>query len=211
MKENILICIHDTHDAERLIQRGRDLSNAFGGECFVLRILKDEEEAEYEFTEEYEILHALSSKYHTTLLIQNANKQRIADIISKKASSCKIKQIVLGQPARTKWDILMHGSIINDLLTLLKGVDLHIVEVSKGVAVVEKKHEMGVMACLVPKGDHLFLQFEQTKESQLKGYFFQDVSTDFQSGVFKVKTDDTLLLYKVVNGVASPSEVIILR
>lgn len=36
-------------------------------------------------------------------------------------------QIVLGQPARSRWEEILRGSIINRLLRLDVGVDIHLV------------------------------------------------------------------------------------
>ena len=38
-----------------------------------------------------------------------------------------VTQIVLGQPARSRWEEILRGSIINRLLRLDVGVDIHLV------------------------------------------------------------------------------------
>jgi two-component system sensor histidine kinase KdpD len=47
------------------------------------------------------------------------------------ASECQVTQLVLGQPARSHWEELIRGSIINRLLRLDAGIDIHLVPRSK--------------------------------------------------------------------------------
>jgi two-component system sensor histidine kinase KdpD len=39
----------------------------------------------------------------------------------------QVTQIVLGQPARSRWEEILRGSLINRLVRLNAGVDIHLV------------------------------------------------------------------------------------
>ncbi len=51
----------------------------------------------------------------------------IARSLVEIAHQRQITQIVLGQPARSRWEELLRGSVINRLLRLSSGVDIHLV------------------------------------------------------------------------------------
>jgi two-component system sensor histidine kinase KdpD len=51
----------------------------------------------------------------------------VATAAAQFAQQARITQIVLGHSARSRWGVLLHGSVINRLLQLLPDMDLHIV------------------------------------------------------------------------------------
>ncbi len=51
----------------------------------------------------------------------------IGDALARFAHEHHVTQMVLGQSARSRWEILRHGSVINYLLREAKNVDLHLV------------------------------------------------------------------------------------
>jgi two-component system, OmpR family, sensor histidine kinase KdpD len=51
----------------------------------------------------------------------------IARTLVKVAKERQITQIVLGQPARSRWEEILRGSMINRLLRLKVGIDIHLV------------------------------------------------------------------------------------
>ncbi len=55
----------------------------------------------------------------------------IAHALVEVARQHHITQIVLGQPARQRWEELLRGSTVNRLLRLSSDIDIHLVPVSK--------------------------------------------------------------------------------
>jgi len=51
----------------------------------------------------------------------------IAKTLVKIAHERQVTQLVLGQPARSHWEELLRGSIINRLLRLSTDIDIHLV------------------------------------------------------------------------------------
>lgn len=214
MKENILVCVSNPHNAEMLIQRGHQMSKAFGGECYVLCVkTNDVNELDYEWLEQKDLFEHLSSKYESTLLIKAPKAKKISSTISSVSQEYKVKQIILGQPARSKWDIIMQGSLINELFFQLEGVDLHIVEVYKQQAPNDKQYEQGVNAYLVETNDgyDLILSANAPEKASIKGLFFRGSATQFQNGLFKVMNQDKIVIYKVHDGKVDPESASIIK
>lgn len=214
MKENILVCVSNPRNAELLIQRGHQMSKAFGGECYVLCVKNhDVNDLDYEWLEQKDLFEHLSKKYECTLLIKTPKAKKISCTISSVSDEYKVKQIIIGQPARSKWDIIMHGSLINELFFQLEGVDLHIVEVSKEQAPNDKQYEKGVNASLVKTKDgyELVIGANAPKETSIKGLFFRGSATEFQNGLFKIMNEEKIVIYKVHDGKIDPESASIIK
>ena len=57
--------------------------------------------------------------------------RNVAEAITEVAKSYRITQVVLGQTHRSKWQILLRGSLINQLVRFLTQVDIHIISIEK--------------------------------------------------------------------------------
>ncbi len=55
----------------------------------------------------------------------------IARTLVEVAAQHQITQIVLGQPARSRWEELLRGSTINRLLRLSSDIDIHLVPIAR--------------------------------------------------------------------------------
>ncbi len=51
----------------------------------------------------------------------------IANALVEIAQQRQVTQLVLGQPARSRWEEILRGSIINRLLRLSTDIDIHLV------------------------------------------------------------------------------------
>jgi K+-sensing histidine kinase KdpD len=58
--------------------------------------------------------------------VSAATSMAIAIALVRFAGEHHVTQLVLGQSARTRLDILVHGSVINHILRHARNVDLHI-------------------------------------------------------------------------------------
>jgi two-component system sensor histidine kinase KdpD len=59
------------------------------------------------------------------------NGRRVADELIKFARSKGITHVIFGQTARSRWDILMHGSVINRFLNEVRDATVQVVPLSK--------------------------------------------------------------------------------
>lgn len=55
----------------------------------------------------------------------------IARTLVEIAQERQVTQVVLGQPARSRWEEFVRGSIVNRLLRLGAKVDIHLVQLAK--------------------------------------------------------------------------------
>lgn len=68
----------------------------------------------------------LCSTFDAHFLLNKFNK-RIANAIVSEAKKHFITQILLGQSARTRWEEIWKGSIVNTIMRQTCNIDIHIV------------------------------------------------------------------------------------
>jgi two-component system sensor histidine kinase KdpD len=86
---------------------------------------KHQEEAQLRLEE-----HAVLAEDLGALVIRTSSSD-IARTLVEIARERQVTQIVLGQPARTRWEELIRGSIINRMLRLSTDIDIHLVPRSR--------------------------------------------------------------------------------
>ncbi|MBW4669106.1 MAG: universal stress protein [Cyanomargarita calcarea GSE-NOS-MK-12-04C] len=127
--ERILVCVSCEPNSLQLIQRGSALADCMNAPLYVLYVhnpdrLLTKVEALY-----LETCKRLSQEFKAELLQVSGNN--IAEEITKVATSYRITQVVLGQTHRSMWQILLGGSLINQLVRSLAQIDLHLISIGK--------------------------------------------------------------------------------
>lgn len=205
MKKNILVCVFNQSDAEAMIQKGVRLSKAFGGKCIVT-VLTDSNYNEldylaYQFHLELQRIADETGIAFSYLPKQNKKMVKlIADMTKINEAQC----VVLAQKVVSKWNMMVEGTLINDLFIELDDVDLYIVETKEDEISEAKLYDKGVVVSLSDfDGVQGFIP-EQANVIKDRVIFYHKIDSEFESGVLKVTTligdkqEDHL--FKVVNG-----------
>lgn len=126
--EKILVCVQYGPTAEKLIRRGWRMANRLKADLFILNV-SSEGENTFDERKKQTILHwkHLAEQFNAKfILIEKANRkpaQYIIDIAIKN----HITQILLGQSARSRWEEIRKGSIVNMIMRKTSNIDIHIV------------------------------------------------------------------------------------
>lgn len=202
MKGNILACVSNVTNAEKLITKAAKLAKSFGVSCFVLTNDKNEyDELNFDLVYRKKKISGLCREHGANFVFIDNEKRKFADIVAENVEKHTIEHVLIGHPVKSKWEVIAEGSIVNELFGKLDDVDLHIVEVEKGVYNDSEQYERGVRVQVVEEDE----KFEfKTEENQIgierKAIFFQTKHTEFQNGILKIKKEDYIELHKVVNG-----------
>ncbi|SFD14231.1 two-component system, OmpR family, sensor histidine kinase KdpD [Bacillus sp. 491mf] len=133
VKEKILVCVQYSSTAEKLIRRGWRMATRLNAELYVLNVERETiesiSEGKKQVIEEWK---ALTNQFDATFLLEEAKGSKPADIIIKVAKERQVTQILLGQSARTRWEEIRKGSIVNEIMRLTKNIDIHIVADQRG-------------------------------------------------------------------------------
>lgn len=201
MSDHVLVCVRHIRNAKQLIEKGSKLAKAFGGKCYVLKVeVNPFDEFNFTSVQHKEELEKISKEFNAELLLIPSGKKDLADIISETAVKKEIKEIVIGQPVRTKLDIVMKGSLVSDLFVRLDGVDIYIVEIKKENSPEEEQYHRGVKGYIIKNENGFELSYDDKGEVVLEGIYFNSVTTQFTNGIFKTIKGEHSLLLKVHDG-----------
>ena len=185
--ESIMVCVHYGPHGQRLIQRGGQLAKLLHAPLIVLTV---DSSGDNEYNrEKQQYLSGWENQTKTAggkFIIRKCNGRKTAEVIVETAQENKITQIVLGQSSQTLWQEITRGNFINDLMERLGPIDLHIVAVQRYPELLEQTHEQGFGAYLVKEGGRFVLTEEAAGSEAMKGVFFRELDTDFNTGLFKI-------------------------
>ncbi|RED89215.1 universal stress protein [Cohnella phaseoli] len=200
--ERILVCLYYGPNSELLIRRGWKLATALRAPLTLLTVDPTDDNRFSEAREKnMAFWNSMAETLQADLIVAKSDSRNVAVVIAENAKERRITQIIIGQSARTKWEEIAKGSIINQLLHLIKEVDIHIVSVQREIQKQYEDYERGVKACLVREGNRFELRLDSLVPDSVEGVFYRSVHTDFNNGVFKV--DDGGLKYRICEGIAS--------
>jgi two-component system, OmpR family, sensor histidine kinase KdpD len=199
--ERIVVCISNPYFAEKLIQRGKVLADAFKGECIVLNVLRVPfDELDFNQFQTKLMFEGLADKYKVQLMSEPSKFKKIAYHIAQFAEEQKATQIVIGQVPLSKLELMLQDSLINNLLEKLECVDLHIVEVTREVNESEEFNK-GISAAIIKQDDEFELSLNaDCNHEGIKGIFYQMRSSDFTNGFFVRKYGNEHKVIKVSHG-----------
>lgn len=126
--ERILVCISLEANSLELIERGAKIADYMNAPFYVLFVQND---AVLTSKEELclEQCDRMVRKFKGELL--QVSGRNVAEAITTVAKSYRITQVVLGQTHRSKWQILLGGSLIDQLVRFLTQVDIHVISIEK--------------------------------------------------------------------------------
>lgn len=203
MDESILVCVYYGPNGERLIRRGCQIASMLNCPLYILTVdSRPFDEMDAEQTYYIEKWKQLAAEHKEAEFILKDDEPRpVSKVIAEVAREKHITQIILGQTARSRWEQITKGSLINTLLKEIPFVDLHIISVSRYIKDEEGVYQKGIRAYLVKEGAYYRLTFNHAKDTVYEGIFFKEQGTDFDNGIFKFMKDKETLQVYVNNGV----------
>lgn len=126
--EKILVCVHYGTTSEKLIRRGYRMANRLNAELYILNVTDGPREAFSPIKEEkVKQWKELAEQFNAKFIIEEKNSRKPEVVIIDVAKRFFITQILLGQSARTRWEEIKKGSIVNAIMRKTSNIDIHIV------------------------------------------------------------------------------------
>lgn len=126
--EKILVCVHYGPTAEKLIRRGWRMAHRLKAELYILNVssekLSETSSIKEQKNREWKIL---AQQFNAKLIFEESQNRKPAKVIIDVAKQHNVTQILLGQSARTRWDEIRKGSIVNMIMRETSNIDIHIV------------------------------------------------------------------------------------
>lgn len=126
--EKILVCVHYGPTAEKLIRRGWRMAHRLKADLFILNVVSENVSSPDSVkAQKIQEWSALATQFHAKLIFEERGKRKPAKVIIDIAHQYHITQILLGQSARTRWEEIRKGSIVNMIMRETSNIDIHIV------------------------------------------------------------------------------------
>jgi two-component system, OmpR family, sensor histidine kinase KdpD len=132
MPEKVMVCLSPSPGTERLIRVGARIAGRLATNWFVVYVETPDSDhrhgdpAAFARLEEYQ---RLSRDLGARVVILRDKK--VADALIEFARKENISHVVFGQSARTRWDILLHGSIVNRFLNEMRDTTVQVVPIQR--------------------------------------------------------------------------------
>ncbi|MCC5636903.1 universal stress protein [Nostoc sp. CHAB 5844] len=127
--ERVLVCVSTYPNSLQLLRRGARLANYMNAPLYVVFVADPERFLNKEETLHIHNCEKLCQEFTGTFIrVTNSN---IAQAIAEVAEKYRITQIVIGESQRSRWQILLKGSLTQKLVRLLKNIDIHIIASDK--------------------------------------------------------------------------------
>ncbi|MGP4074729.1 KdpD-like non-kinase potassium sensor [Halobacillus sp. K22] len=120
--ERIMVCVQYDANAEMLIRRGWRFAKRLNAPLYVLHIATKPNENHLKRWRE------LCNQFNATFIVEEKRDDRnIPRAITDIATKYRVTQIIMGQSARSRWEEITKGSIVNNIMRYTDGIDIHIV------------------------------------------------------------------------------------
>ncbi|KOP27566.1 histidine kinase [Hapalosiphon sp. MRB220] len=125
IQERVLVCISTYPNSLQLLRRGARIANYMNAPLFALFVADPDRFLTKEESLHIDMCEKLCQEFEGDFIRVPSND--IAEAIAQVAEQYHITQIVIGASQRSRWQILLKGSLTHKLLRLLKNADLHII------------------------------------------------------------------------------------
>jgi len=127
--ERVLICVSTHPSSSHLLRRGARIASQMRSRLYVLYVSNPDRFLTKDESLYLEMCERLSEQLGGEFI--RVESIDISQAIADTARKYHITQVVLGQTQRSRWQLFLHSSPVQQLLKYLHDVDLHIISTSK--------------------------------------------------------------------------------
>jgi len=121
-RERVLVCVSRSELAEDLVRRGARIAQRSRGELLVIHVVTSEERVEPGWLDSIrDLVTQLDGEFEVV------RADSAVDGVLGYAYRQHVTQLVVGEPLRTRWQELVRGSFINQLIKKASQVDIHVI------------------------------------------------------------------------------------
>jgi two-component system sensor histidine kinase KdpD len=126
--EKVMVCMSSRGSAKKLLRTGSRIAGRLASDWFAVYVETPREEIGRIKPEDYAALEEnIRFAKELGAEVIKLKGRRIADALIDFALREGITHVVFGQSARSRWDILLHGSVINRFLSEVRGATVQVV------------------------------------------------------------------------------------
>jgi two-component system sensor histidine kinase KdpD len=126
--EKVMVCIASRGSAKKLLRTGSRIAGRLASDWYAVYVETPREELGRIKPEDYAALQEnIRFAEELSAKVVKLKARRVADALINFAQREGITHVVFGQTSRSRWDILLHGSIINRFLDEVRDATVQVV------------------------------------------------------------------------------------
>ncbi len=130
--EKVMVCLSTRPGTERLLRVGSRIAGRLASNWYAVYVARPDEdkghgdpEAHHRLEEYERMARDLGAK------VVNLTDRSVSDALIRFAQQENISHVVFGQPVRSRWEILLFGSVLNRFLSEVRDVTVQVVPMHK--------------------------------------------------------------------------------
>jgi two-component system sensor histidine kinase KdpD len=130
--EKVMVCLSPRAGMERLVRTGARIAGRLATNWFAVYVETPDMDHGHGNPEAFERLEEhLRMARDLGAKVVTLKDKRVADALIAFAKKENISHVVFAQSARSRWDVLLHGSVINRFLSEMRGTTVQVVPIEK--------------------------------------------------------------------------------
>ncbi len=130
--EKVMVCLSSRPGTERLLRVGARIAGRLATNWYAVYVRQADDDKDHGDPEAY---HRLEDYVRMArdlgAKVVMLNERNVSDALIRFAQQESISHVVFGQSARSRWDVLLHGSVVNRFLSEIHDVTVQIVPMQK--------------------------------------------------------------------------------
>lgn len=131
MPEKVMVCLSERPGTERLLRVGARIAGRLASNWYAVHVSRPDDRGHgdpeaFERLEEYKRMARDLGAQVVSLTDRN-----VSDALVRFAQQENISHVVFGQTTRPRWDVLLHGSVLNRFLNEVRDVTVQVVPMQK--------------------------------------------------------------------------------
>ncbi|GAC1401312.1 MAG: KdpD-like non-kinase potassium sensor [Pyrinomonadaceae bacterium] len=133
--EKVMVCMASYGSAKKLLRTGSRIAGRLAGDWYAVYVETPHEEPGRIKPEIYAALQEnISFAKHLGAKIIKLKSRNVADALIQFARQEGVTHVIFGQTSRSRWDIVLHGSVINRFLSEARDATIHVVPIGENIS-----------------------------------------------------------------------------
>jgi two-component system sensor histidine kinase KdpD len=130
--EKVMVCLSTRPGTERLLRVGARVAGRLASNWYAVYVTRPDEDQGHGDPEAFQRLQEYQRMARDLgAQVVNLVDRNVSDALIRFAQQESISHVVFGQPVRSRWDILLRGSVLNRFLSEVRDVTVQVVPMNK--------------------------------------------------------------------------------
>src|SRR5580658_377185 len=126
--EKVMVCLSTRPGTEKLVRVGARVAGRLASNWYAVHVTRPEDDKGHGDPEAYQRLQEFQRMARDLgAQVVNLTDKNVSDALIRFAQQENISHVVFGQPVRSRWDILLRGSVLNRFLSEVRDVTVQVV------------------------------------------------------------------------------------